>query len=130
MRDDASRTIWLLTGSRFVRSLGQGALVVDFSLYLRALDWTAVDISLVLSGALLLGVVLTLIAGPLSDRWGRRRFILGYEAALFAAALLATFSARPLLLSMAALVGGFGRGGNGSAGPFAPLEQAWLAQSV
>lgn len=30
----------------------------------------------------------------------------------------------------AALVGGFGRGGNGAAGPFAPVEQAWLAQAV
>ena len=28
------------------------------------------------------------------------------------------------------MVGGFGRGGNGAAGPFAPVEQAWLAQSV
>jgi MFS family permease len=28
------------------------------------------------------------------------------------------------------MVGGFGRGGNGAAGPFAPVEQAWLAQSI
>jgi predicted MFS family arabinose efflux permease len=27
-------------------------------------------------------------------------------------------------------VGGFGRGGNGAAGPFSPVEQAWLAQSL
>jgi MFS family permease len=28
------------------------------------------------------------------------------------------------------VVGGFGRGGKGAAGPFAPVEQAWLAQAV
>ena len=39
-------------------------------------------------------------------------------------------SAHPAIISAAALVGGFGRGGNGGAGPFAPVEQAWLAQSV
>ncbi|HVY16981.1 MAG TPA: MFS transporter, partial [Rhodopila sp.] len=33
-------------------------------------------------------------------------------------------------LWLAALVGGFGRGGNGAAGPFAPVEQAWLAQAL
>ena len=55
--DDASRTTRLLITTRFVRSIGQGALAVDFSLYLRALNWSAVAISAVLSAALLVGVV-------------------------------------------------------------------------
>jgi hypothetical protein len=54
--------------TRFVHSIGQGALAVDFALYLRALDWSAVAISVLLSAALMSGVVLTLFAGPLSDR--------------------------------------------------------------
>ncbi len=55
-------------------------MVVDFSLYLKALGWSA-EISLILSLALAVGVGLTLFAGPLSDRHGRRVFLLGYEAA-------------------------------------------------
>lgn len=125
-----ARTIRLLLTTRFVRSIGQGALAVDLTLYLRALHWSAVTISAVLSGALLVGVVLTLIAGPLSDRGGRRRFLFGYEAAQCVAGLAAVVSAQPMVLGAAAMVGGFGRGGNGSAGPFAPVEQAWLAQAV
>lgn len=130
MANDGARTTRLLLATRFVRSIGQGALAVDFTLYLRALGWSAVAISAVLSAALLTGVVLTLIAGPISDRGGRRPFLFVYEAAQTLAALVALLSPQPVLLSAAALVGGFGRGGNGGAGPFAPVEQAWLAQAV
>ena len=130
MSDDGARTIRLLLATRFVRSIGQGALAVDFALYLRALDWSAVAISAVLSVALLVGVLLTLIAGPLSDRGGRRRFLLFYEAAQGLAGLAAFLSSQPVILSAAAMVGGFGRAGNGAAGPFSPVEQAWLAQAV
>ena len=130
MDNDRARTTRLLLTTRFVRSIGQGALAVDFTLYLRALDWSAVAISAVLSAALLLGVVLTLFAGPLSDRGGRRRFLFVYEAAQCLAGLAALLSAQAAILWAAAMVGGFGRGGNGAAGPFAPVEQAWLAQSV
>ena len=130
MVDDAARTTRLLLATRFVRSIGQGALAVDFALYLRALDWSAVAISAVLSAALITGVVLTLVTGPLSDRGGRRRFLLAYEAAQTLAGAVALVSAQPVLLWAAAMVGGFGRGGNGGAGPFAPVEQAWLAQAV
>jgi MFS family permease len=130
MANDGARTTRLLLATRFVRSIGQGVLAVDFTLYLRALDWSAVAISAVLSAALISGVVLTLVAGPLSDRGGRRRFLFAYELAQTLAGAVALLSAQPVLLGAAAMVGGFGRGGNGAAGPFAPVEQAWLAQAV
>lgn len=130
MEDVRARTTRLLLATRFIRSIGQGALAVDLTLYLRALHWSAVAISAVLAAALLLGVVLTLVAGPLSDRGGRRRFLLLYEAAQCVAGIAAVGSAEPAVLWAAIVVGGFGRGGNGAAGPFAPVEQAWLAQAV
>lgn len=116
--------------ARAARSVGQGAMVAAFALYLRALGWTAPAIGATLSAALVAGAVLTLAIGPLSDRRGRRRFLLGYELLQAAAALLALLTASPPALVLAAIVGGFGRGANGSAGPFAPLEQAWLAQAL
>jgi len=125
-----TRTAWLLLATRFTRSIWQGALVVDFALYLRALGWSAVAISAVLAGALGVGALLTMVLGPLSDRFGRRRFLLAYDALQGAAALTAFATASPAPLAIAAVIGGFGRGGNGSAGPFAPVEQAWLAQCV
>ncbi len=116
--------------ARAARSLGQGALVAAFTLYLNALGWTAPAIGATLSLALLTGGALTLIVGPVSDRRGRRAFLLIYEACQAGAALLAMATAWPPALVLAAIVGGFGRGANGSAGPFGPLEQAWLAHAL
>jgi len=116
--------------ARAARSLGQGALVAAFALYLHALGWSAPEIGATLSAALVVGAVLTLSVGPLSDRRGRRRFLLAYELLQAGAALLALATAWPPALVLAAIAGGFGRGANGSAGPFGPLEQAWLAQAL
>ena len=124
------RAVPLLMGARFARAVGQGALVVGFTLYLHALGWGATSIGAVLSAALFVAVLLTLLVGPASDRLGRRHFLLGYEAVALLSALLALCSSQPWVLGLGALLGGFGRGANGAAGPFGPLEQAWLAQDL
>jgi len=116
--------------ARAARSVGQGALVATFTLYLHALHWTAPQIGAALSGGLFVGAALTLWIGPLSDRLGRRQFLLGYELVLMACATLACFTSTPWLLTLAAVLGGFGRGANGAAGPFGPLEQSWLAHGT
>jgi MFS family permease len=116
--------------ARAARSLGQGALVAAFALYLRALGWSAPGIGAVLSAALLGGAALTLAVGPVSDRLGRRSFLLAYEVLQAACALAALLTANVPWLVGAAVLGSFGRGANGTAGPFSPLEQAWLAQVV
>ncbi len=124
------RAVPLLMGARFARAVGQGALVVGFTLYLHALGWGATSIGAVLSAALFVAVALTLLVGPASDRFGRRHFLLAYEAVALLSALLALCSSQPWVLGLGALLGGFGRGANGAAGPFGPLEQAWLAQDL
>lgn len=123
----AARRVML---ARLSRSIGQGALVAAFTLYLHALQWSAPQIGAVLSGGLFIGAALTLWIGPLSDRLGRRQFLLGYELILVICAAVALFTSTPWLLVPAALLGGFGRGANGAAGPFGPLEQAWLAHGT
>ncbi|TAN05801.1 MAG: MFS transporter [Rhodanobacteraceae bacterium] len=121
------RNVRLLIGMRAVRSIGQGAMVAAFALYLHALGWSGTAIGAVLMGALLIGTVLTMIVGPLSDHGGRRVFLLGYDLAQALAAIVAILTTTPWLLVAAAVVGAFGRGANGSAGAFSPVEQAWLA---
>ena len=128
--DTWPKAVKLIMAARFARSVGQGALVVGFTLYLHALNWSAAAIGVVLSAGLLLGVVLTLLIGPASDRLGRKQFLLAYEGVLIASALLALSSPATWVLTLGAVLGGFGRGANGAAGPFGPLEQAWLAQDL
>ena len=121
------RNVRLLIGMRVARSLGQGAMVAAFALYLHALGWTGTAIGGVLMGGLLVGSVLTMAVGPLSDRGRRRGFLVGYDLLQVAAALLAMMTTTPWLLVAAAIAGGFGRGANGAAGPFSPIEHAWMS---
>ena len=120
----------LLVLVRGVRSIGQGALVVDFALYLRALHWSGGQIGALLTLSMLSGIALTALVGPLSDRIGRKPLLLGFESTRILAALTALLTASPPLLATAAILAQYGRGGTGSAGPFGPAEQAWLARSV
>ncbi|WP_241550183.1 MFS transporter [Acidithiobacillus sulfuriphilus] len=119
-----------LMAARAARSVGQGALVVDFALYLHALHWTALAIGAVYSASLLLGALATLLVGPASDHFGAKGFLLGYEGLQLACAGIALSSANPWWLGAAAIAGAFGRGANGGAGPFAPAEQSWLSRSM
>lgn len=125
-----SPTARLLIACRLARSIGQGALVVDFALYLAALHWDAVEIGTVYMGGLVLGAAITLVAGPVSDSFGRKPFLIGYDITQALAALAALLTGATAVLVPAAIAGAFGRGANGSAGPFGPVEQAWLADGL
>ncbi len=119
-----ARQLILLRGAR---SIGQGAFFVDLALYLAHLGWSGAAIGLVLTGGGLSTGVLALIVGATSDRLKRKPFIVGNEVLTLLAAVTAFFAHTPWLLAIPIILAGFGRGANGSAGPFAPAEQAWLA---
>lgn len=119
-----------LLAARFLRSIGQGTLVVDFALYLYALGWSGLGIGSVLTVSGLLSVCLNLPAAIASDRWRRKPFLLLYEGGALLAALVAMATSRTELLAAAGVLGGFGRGASGAAGPFSPAEQAWVAEEV
>ena len=119
-----------LMAARALRSVAQGALAADFVLFLRALHWQPGTIGLLLTASSLAGGVLGLAVGPISDRVGRRPFLLIYQASLSACTLAVLADPRGWLLAVAAVVFGYGLGANGAAGPFAPAEQAWLARHV
>ena len=125
-----TRNVRLLLAARASRSLGQGVTVASFSLYLHALGYGGAAIGTILMTGLAFGALMTLIVGPLSDRRSRRELLLLYEAAAAAAAFAAMLSPDEAVLIGAATIAGFGRGANGSAGPFAPVEQAWLAREL
>ena len=119
-----------LLAARAARSVGQGATVASFSLYLHALGFGGTAIGVILMAGLAFGALLTLIIGPMSDRTSRRRLLIVYELAAAIAALAAIVTPNEAVLIAAATLAGFGRGANGAAGPFAPVEQAWLAREV
>lgn len=127
---DLHPTARRLLMARAMRSVAQGALVVDISLYLNALHWSGLAIGLVLTGGGLSAALLSLAIGHMSDRSRRRPFLLGNEVFTVFCGLAPLLSASPTVLAAVIVLGGFGRGMNGTAGPFGPAEQAWLADVV
>ncbi len=131
-----SRAAWLLLGPvarqlitvRFLRGIAQGAFAVDFTLYLAARHWSAPEIGLLLMAGGLFGTLLSLLVGVTSDRVGRRSFLLIYEVGLVLGTAAVVLAPSTWVVATVAALFGFGRGANGSSGPFAPAEQAWLAQ--
>ena len=117
-----------LIAVRAVRSVGQGLLVVDFVLYLHAVGWSAAAIGALLSASGLVGAALILFVGVLSDRMGRRPFIVAYQILLIVGTASILLDRSTWVVVVAACLLGFGRGANGAAGPFGPAEQAWLAR--
>lgn len=115
---------------RGLRSIGQGAMVVDLTLYLKDLQWSGVAIGGTTAAAGLFGAALVLLVGVLSDKWGRKPFLLIFEGLTLAAAVAACLTTSAGVLIAAIVIAGFGRGQSGAAGPFAPAEQAWLARHV
>ena len=124
--------VYLLVGARVARSVGQGALAANFVLELKRLHWSAPAIGAVLSGGILFSIAATLLFGPASDKYGRKPFLLGYELLQFLCALggFLTEAGTPsaLVLSLLAIVGGFGQATGGGAGAFSPVEQSWLSR--
>lgn len=119
-----------LIGLRVARSVGQGALVVDLALYLKALGWSGMEIGSTLAGAGLVAATFSMVIGVASDRIGRRGFLVAAEILTICCAVAALVSATPVVLVAAILLAGFGRGINGAASFFGPAEQAWLAAVV
>ncbi|HET7580181.1 MAG TPA: MFS transporter [Bacillales bacterium] len=113
-----------------LRSIGQGIMLVDLALFLKDLDWSATSIGGILTASGFVSIALVLFVGVLSDRIGRKPFLLFYEIMTAACALIGVVTTNPILLSIAIALTGFGRGQTGSPGPFAPAEQAWLAAYV
>ncbi len=124
------RTARRLLMARAMRSVAQGALIVDLSLYLNALHWSGIAIGLVLTAGGLSAALLSLAIGHMSDRSRRKPFLLGNEFFTLLCGLAPLLSTSPMVLAAAIILGGFGRGMNGTAGPFGPAEQAWLADVV
>ncbi|HEX6549474.1 MAG TPA: MFS transporter [Gammaproteobacteria bacterium] len=128
--DELHPTTRRLLAARATRSVAQGALVADLSLYLHALQWSGLRIGLTLTAGGLIAAMLSLMIGVVSDRLKRKPFLIYNEVLTILCGLAPLISANLVMLTAAVIVGGFGRGSNGSAGPFAPAEQAWLAEAI
>ena len=117
---------------RALRSLVQGYVMVVFSIYLGQIGFPAWLIGLTLTIGGVASALLTLLTGVVSDRLGRRPFLLAYGFLLLLSGLVFSWVTLPWVLIATSALGGLGRGGGGGgqAGPFAPAEQAMIAEKA
>ncbi len=121
------KTVFRLRACRFVRAIGQGVLLVVFSLYLIELGWSPAAVGVLFTASGLVTAAASWLVGMVSDRKGRRIFLIAYESVTAAVAFLLTWIAQPILLVLACLLVGFGRTQSGRPGVASPAEQAWFA---
>jgi MFS family permease len=119
-----------LIAARCLRSIAQGILLVDFTLYLRALGWTAVQLGALFTAGIFFQILLILLTGPLVDRLGPRPVLLSIGFLQGVVSLGPWVSQSNSVLWGAALFCGFGIGAGAASGPFSPVELAWLGRLV
>ncbi|HUZ01028.1 MAG TPA: MFS transporter [Thermomicrobiaceae bacterium] len=113
---------------------GTSALAgVIVPIYLALIGFDAVRLGTLFAVTALTSAVLTAGIGVLSDRLGRKVFMVALPLVTTVAAVVFTFSHAVAVIFACAAVGSFGRGagaGGGTVGPYAPAQQAYLADAV
>jgi MFS family permease len=127
------RNLRLVWSARLTMSIGRALAGVVTALYLADRGLSAVGIALVFMVVSLASALLSSLSGLLSDRVGRKPFLVVFPL-LTAAAGMVFALAHPLwLLVVFAALGSFGRGagaGAGAVGPYQAVESALATESV
>lgn len=120
---------WLLFTTRSLRLFAFGFLSVVFVLYLVEVGLSDERIGLLLSLTLLGDTLISLWLTTTADRLGRRRMLMAGGFLMVFAAVIFAGTDNFWLLLLAAIIGVVSPSGN-EVGPFLPIEQAALAQTV
>ncbi len=119
----------LLVATRAFRGFADGGISILLPSYLAALGFSATQIGIILFATLLGSALISLYAGLVAHRTGRRRLLLGSCALMFATGIGFAYVRSFWSLLAVAFVGTL----NPSAGDvslFLPLEQAALSETV
>ena len=120
---------WLLFTTRAFRLFAYGLLSVVLVLYLVEVGLNDGQIGLLLTLTMLGDTVISLGLTMTADRLGRRRMLLAGGLLMVFAAVLFAGTENFWLLLVAATIGVISPSGN-EVGPFLPIEQAAISQSV
>lgn len=119
----------LLLGARAMRTFAFGFLSVVLALYLAGHGLSATQIGAVLTATLVEDALATALLTSVADRWGRRRLLRLAPLMMTAAGVGLAMARSPAVLILAAVLGTISPSGV-EAGPFLPLEQAALPETV
>lgn len=128
---DRDRDLGIVIVARALMSASRALAGVITPVYLALIGFSALELGAL---ALVVGVataVLTTVIGLMSDRVGRKPFLIAVPLMAAAAAVVFTLTRSTPVLFVAAAAGSFGRGagaGAGMVGPYQPAEQAFVTE--
>jgi predicted MFS family arabinose efflux permease len=128
-----SRNVAVLASARIPMSAARALAGIVVPIYLALIGFSAVELGELFLTAALASAVISGVSGPVSDRFGRRVFLIGVPMLTALAAVIFALTTRPALLFAGAALGAFGRGagaGAGAVGPYQPVESATVAEST
>lgn len=127
-----SRDLTLLFAGRGLRSLSQGYLAIIVPLYLARLGFSAEQLGVVFTASAITSALLAAAVGILSDRFGRKTFLILISLLMAAGGVVFALSGNFAVLVVAGALGTIGRGGGagsgGAFGPYYPAEQPLIAE--
>ena len=127
-----NRDLTLLFAGRGLRSLGQGYLAIIVPLYLARLGFDAEHLGTLFTASAITSALLAAAVGLLSDRFGRKTFLILISLMMAAGGLVFALSGNFVVLVLAGALGTIGRGGGagsgGAFGPYYPAEQPLIAE--
>lgn len=119
--------------ARLTMSAARGIAGVVTALYLAAEGFSALELGFLFLTVTATSAAMATLIGLLSDRFGRKPFLVAIPLLAAVAALVYALFREPIVLFLFAAVGTFGRGagaGGGSVGPYQPAESAFVAESA
>lgn len=128
-----TRDMRLLLLARVFMSTARAVAGIIVPIYLSILGFNALMLGLLFLVVAVTSAILSSLSGLLSDRFGRKPFIIFIPMLTAIASVAFAFSHVVALLFIFAALGSFGRGSGASAGmvgPYQPAEQALLAETV
>ncbi|NNN20001.1 MAG: MFS transporter, partial [Acidimicrobiaceae bacterium] len=122
---------WRIVYVRGIRSFTQSFLNIVTPLYLLSKGVSAAELGVFFTLSFLIGALMSIPVGVFADRWGRKPFLVAFTVLMLIWGAVFTFTNYLPLMIIISVISGIGRGGGGmgggQAGPFAPAEQALLA---
>jgi MFS family permease len=128
-----TRDMRLLLVARIFMSTARAVAGIIVPIYLSIVGFNAIMLGLLFLVVAITSAILSSLSGLLSDRFGRKPFIIFIPLLTAIASVAFAFSHVVALLFIFAALGTFGRGSGASAGivgPYQPAEQALLAEAV
>jgi MFS family permease len=128
-----TRDMGLLLGARTCMSASRAFAGIVVPIYLALIGYSGFMLGVLFTIVALASALLASAVGLLSDRFGRKIFIIIIPWFAAVAAIVFAFSQAAALIFIFSALGSFGRGagaGSGTIGPYQPAEQALLADTV